>query len=68
MAEDKKTVAERKVSPGKTKGTGLDTPDIKTVFEDQMFADLFNARCHDTGEKPLCKIGSSHPLVQTRPR
>ena len=54
MAEEKKGVAERKASPAKLKGVGPEAPDIRSLFEDQMFFDLFNARCHDTGEKPLC--------------
>ena len=30
-------------------GSGLGNP-IAELFEDQLHTDLFNARCHDTGE------------------
>ncbi len=53
--EDKKMVVERKASPGKAKGQ--EPFDVRTVFEDPMYADLFTARCHDTGEKALCILG-----------
>jgi len=56
MVEEKKVIPERKPSPIKPKANNLDTPDIKSVFEDQLFYDLFNARCHDTGEKPMCNL------------
>lgn len=52
MAEEKKNPELLKQSPGKAKGQ--DTLDLHTIFEDQLYFDLFSARCHDTGEKPLC--------------
>lgn len=56
MTEKIKPIGERKQSPDKAKPTGTETLDIHGIFEDQLFYDLFNARCHDTNEKPLCNL------------
>jgi len=52
MSEEAKAVPDRKLSPGKTRAA--DNLDIRGVFEDQLFYDLFNGRCHDINEKPTC--------------
>ena len=31
------------------------------MFEDELFAELFNARCHDTGEPANCNLISKVP-------
>jgi len=37
---------------------------IAELFEDQLHTDLFNARCHDTGETSNCKLPVHHLVVE----
>ena len=60
MVEEGKTLLNQKLNSGRTKGGNGETLDIRSIFEDQLFYDLFNARCHDTNEKPLCIFFYNH--------
>jgi len=53
MVEEKKIIIEQNYSHEKNKGRAIDE-DLRSVFEDQLFYELFKARCHDTNEKPQC--------------
>ena len=36
-------------------GFGTQNNKIAELFEDDMYLELYNARCHDTGEQNSCK-------------